>query len=373
MGGNSFGTLFKVTTFGESHGPGMGCVVDGCPAGLPLSIESIRRDLSRRRPGGAGAGVSDRGEDDEPEILSGVYEGKTLGTPIAILVRNNNQRPEDYDNLKDLYRPGHADWPWEAKYGFRDHRGGGRASARETIGRVAAGAIAKVFLGTYGIEIMAWTSSAAGVDVPDLPFINREEIESNPLRMPDRAAASLAMERIESLKSLGDSAGCSVSCVAGNLPPGLGEPVFDKLDARLAAAMLSLGAARAIEFGAGFRAAAGTGSALNDAPVPASRDITPHTPQLPEGVPPVSWKTNNAGGVLGGLSTGADLRFTVTFKPVSSITRPQETVNRRGEKAELLIKGRHDVCVAPRAVPVVEAMCALVLADFILMQKSARI
>ena len=367
MAGNSFGTLFAVTTFGESHGPGVGCVVDGCPAGLCLSVEDIKRDLARRRPGGGGASSS-RLEDDEPEILSGVFEGKTLGTPIAILIRNKNPLPGDYDNLKDVYRPGHADWTWEAKYGFRDHRGGGRASARETAGRVAAGAVARVFLLSLGIEIRAWTAQAAGIDAPrpenagsgnavsgsDVPCssgaFDWDEIENNPLRMPNKAVAEAAMEKIESLKAEGDSAGCTVSCVARNLPPGLGEPVFDKLDARLAAAMLSLGAAKAIEFGAGFAASKGRGSKLNDSPVS-----------------PGTWKTNNSGGVLGGISTGAELFFTVAFKPVPSIAKSQETINRLGEKTEIVIQGRHDACVAPRVVPVVEAMTALVLADFVLL------
>ena len=378
MGGNTFGSLFRVTTFGESHGPGLGCVIDGCPAGLSLSQEDIKQDLRRRRPGGGsrtnGSGAStSRNEADEPEILSGLFEGKTLGTPIAILVRNSNQHSEDYDNLKDLYRPGHADWPWEAKYGLRDHRGGGRTSGRETLGRVAAGAVAKVFLFSRGIEIRAWTSSAAGVDAagPEKgEAFSWEEIENNPLRMPVKAASVLAMEKIEALKAQGDSAGCTISCIVRNLPPGLGEPVFDKLDARIAAAMLSLGAAKAIEFGAGSSASRSSGSKMNDVPVPGGNVFVENA--LPPGVPAVSYKTNNAGGILGGLSTGAELRFTVAFKPVSSIMRTQETVNRQGEKAQLLIHGRHDACIAPRVVPVVEAMCALVLADFVLMQRAAR-
>jgi len=365
MSGNSFGILFRVTTFGESHGPGVGCVVDGCPASLPLSTEDLSRELVRRRPGSGKASTS-RNENDEPEILSGVYEGKTLGTPIAILIRNKNQHSGDYENLKDTYRPGHADWPWEAKYGFRDTRGGGRTSGRETIGRVAAGAIARVFLTSRSVEIRAWTSSAAGVDAPshdgkhaggeNFGAFDWNEIENNPLRMPNKAAALKAMERIETLKEKGDSAGCTVSCIARNLPPGLGEPVFDKLDARIAGAMLSIGAAKAIEFGAGFAVAAGIGSELNDSLIA-----------------PGVWKTNNSGGVLGGLSTGAELFFTVAFKPVSSIGIAQTTINRQGEKTELVIQGRHDVCIAPRVIPVVEAMTALVLADFILLGSGARI
>jgi chorismate synthase len=357
MGGNSFGTLFKIVTFGESHGPALGCVVDGCPAGLPLSVEDINRDLTRRRGGSGGLSTS-RNESDKAEILSGVFEGKTLGTPIAVLVKNEDTRPEDYDYLKDIYRPGHADWPWEAKYGCRDHRGGGRASGRETLGRVAAGAIARAFLVSEGIEIRAWTSEAAGLAAPgeDDSTFDWNEIENNPLRMPNRAAAGLALEKIEEIKAKGDSAGCTVTCLARNLPPGLGEPVFDKLDARIAGAMLSLGAAKGIEFGAGFASSKSSGSSLNDALLS-----------------PGAWKTNNAGGVLGGLSTGAELRFTVAFKPVSSIMSPQETINRRGEKTEIIIHGRHDTCVAPRVVPVVEAMTALVLADFMLLQRSARL
>jgi len=365
MAGNSFGILFRVTTFGESHGPGVGCVVDGCPAGLSLSTEDISHELVRRRPGN-GEASSSRSESDEPEILSGVFEGKTLGTPIAVLVRNKNQRSGEYENLKDIYRPGHADWPWEAKYGFRDHRGGGRTSGRETIGRVAAGAIARVFLASRSVEIRAWTSSAAGVDAPshdgkrageeNTGAFDWNEIENNPLRMPNKAAALKAMEKIENLKEKGDSSGCTVSCIARNLPPGLGEPVFDKLDVRIAGAMLSIGAAKAIEFGAGFAAGKGTGSELNDS-------LTA----------PGIWKTNNSGGVLGGLSTGAELFFTVAFKPVPSIGKAQTTINRQGEKTELVIKGRHDVCIAPRVVPVVEAMTALVLADLILLERSARV
>jgi chorismate synthase len=273
--------------------------------------------------------------------------------------------------LRDLYRPGHGDWPWEAKYGLKDHRGGGRGSARETLGRVAAGAVARVFLASYGIGIRGWTSQAAGIDAPGPgePGFDFGEIENNPLRMPNGESARRAMAKLETLKQEGDSSGCLVSCRAGKLPPGLGEPVFDKLDARLAAAMLSLGAAKGVEFGAGFAAAGGRGSEMNDALIPAGPEET----ELPPGVPRAGWKTNNAGGVLGGLSNGADLFFTVAFKPISSIMQTQETINRRGEKAELLVQGRHDICVAPRAVPVVEAMCALVLADFILLNRSARL
>jgi chorismate synthase len=343
--------------------------VDGCPAGLPLDLADIRAELSRRRPGGGGPSTT-RAETDEPEILSGVFEGKTLGTPIAILVRNTNRRSGDYDALKDLYRPGHADWTWEAKYGFRDHRGGGRSSARETLGRVAAGAVAKAFLTAQGIAIRGWTSSAAGIDAPAFgsPGFDIDEVEKNPLRFPSRDDAERVLARIENLRSAGDSAGGKVSCRVTGLKPGLGEPVFGKLDARLAAAMLSLGAAKGIEFGAGFSAAYAQGSANNDRPIPlrSSRD-------LPPGVPDLDYDTNTAGGVLGGLSTGMPLEFTVAFKPVPSIAQKQETVDRSGTVRELVIGGRHDVCVCPRAVPVVEAMTALVLADLVLLGRADRV
>jgi chorismate synthase len=372
MAGNICGEIFRVTTFGESHGIGLGCVIDGCPAGLPLSAEDIAAELRRRRPGAGGPSTS-RSEGDEPEILSGVFEGKTLGSPIAILVWNAGQRSADYDSLKDVYRPGHADWTWEVKYGIRDHRGGGRSSARETLGRVAAGAVAKAFLAAAGIEIRAWTSAAAGIAAPgpgDEGF-DWNEIERNPLRIPCRETARQALEKLEDIRGGGDSAGCAVSCQVKNLPPGLGEPVFGKLDARLAAAMLSLGAAKGIEFGSGFAAASGLGSEQNDRPIPApeGREI----PGLPPNVPPVLWEGNHAGGVLGGISNGMPVAFTVAFKPVPSISKKQRTVGRSGAAQDLSIGGRHDVCIAPRAVPVVEAMAALVIADLLLMQRAAQL
>jgi chorismate synthase len=412
---NTFGRLFRVTTFGESHGPALGCVIDGCPSGLPLDTEAVATELRRRRPG-AGGPATARAEADEPEILSGVFEGRTLGTPIAILVRNRDQHPADYEELRDVYRPGHADWTWEAKYGLRDHRGGGRSSARETLGRVAAGAVAKRFLTARGITIRAWTSAVAGVRAPDWSpgepeGFDWEEIERNPLRMPPGPAAREALALVEELRRQGDSAGCEISCAAWGLPPGLGEPVFDKLDARLAQAMLSLGAAKGIGFGAGFAAAAGRGSEQNDHPRPlaaprnaddspgASRgrnapaeggagidrsgapegrsedyggggETSPHI--TPPGVPPLIWE-NKAGGMLGGISTGMPLFFTVAFKPVPSVSRPQRTADRRGQVRELEIRGRHDGCIAGRVVPVVEAMTALTLADFVLLQRGARL
>jgi chorismate synthase len=353
MAGNIFGELFKVVSFGESHGPALGCVIDGCPAGIELSVEDIGRELRRRRPGQGGASTS-RDEADEPEILSGVFEGKTLGSPIAILVRNADCPSADYDHLRDICRPGHADFGWQAKYGVRDHRGGGRSSGRETLCRVAAGAVAKQFLAAYGIRITAWSSALAGLDMPepgDADF-NFDEIEQNPLRAPGKAAAEKALKAIEALRADGDSAGGMVSCLARGVPPGLGEPVFGKLDARLAGAMLSIGAAKGIEFGAGFAAAGLKGSENNDMPVAG---------------------TNNAGGILGGISSGQDITFNVAFKPTPSISKPQKAFNSAtGEIVDLIISGRHDACIVPRAVPVVEAMTALVLADLVLLQRGAR-
>ncbi|MDR2186411.1 MAG: chorismate synthase, partial [Treponema sp.] len=334
MAGNTFGDLFAVTTFGESHGPAMGCVVDGCPAGLPLDIEIIRRDLRRRRPGGPGS--TTRIEADEPEILSGVFQGKTLGTPIAILIRNTSQRSADYDKLRDLYRPGHADWTWEAKYGIRDHRGGGRSSGRETVSRVAAGAVAKALLAAAGITVRAWTAAIAGIEAPgpEEAGFDLDEAEGNPLRVPHRETAGRILAELERLRASGDSAGGIVTCSAAGLPPGLGEPVFGKLDARIASAMLSLGAAKGIEFGAGFKAAESFGSEQNDLLAPGCAPAVdlrrPAAPALPEGVPDIRYRTNNAGGVLGGISTGMSLEFRVAFKPVPSIMQQQETTDRRG-------------------------------------------
>lgn len=375
MGGNTFGTIFTVTTFGESHGPAAGCVVDGCPAGLPLSPEDISRELRRRRPGGGAAGTS-RKEPDEPEILSGLFEGKTLGSAIAIVVRNTGQHSSDYDDLRDLYRPGHADWTWEAKYGRRDHRGGGRSSGRETLGRVAAGAVARVFLAARGISLRAWTSSIAGITIPgpETPGFTVDEIDGNPFRLPRRDYTGQVMEKIEALKNEGDSAGGIVSCAVTGLPPGLGEPVFGKLDARIAEAMLSLGAARGVEFGAGFAAAGLRGSENNDRPLPGRAEaFSAGEGGLPPGVPALDFVSNRAGGVLGGLSTGKPLEFCVAFKPVPSITKKQTTVDRQGAVRELAIRGRHDICIVPRAVPVVEAMAALVIADLLLLHRCARL
>jgi chorismate synthase len=367
MAGNIFGSIFRVVTFGESHGPAVGCVVEGCPAGISVDTEDIARDLRRRRPGTGAPGTSPRSEEDNPEILSGIFEGKTLGTPIAVVIRNTNPRSADYDNLKDSYRPGHADWTWDAKYGFRDHRGSGRSSGRETAGRVAAGAVAKAFLAPLGITVTAWVSQAAGIDAPAPgdPDFDLAMAAANPLRVPGRAEQ--IGKRLTELAAAGDSAGGLVSCRVSALPPGLGEPVFGKLSARIGEAVLSIGACKGVEFGAGFAAALLQGSENNDEPVPDSR-----VKGIPPGIPGLSFTTNRAGGSLGGISTGMDLEFRAAFKPTASIGLPQKTVNRNGEAGELTVSGRHDACILPRVVPVVEAMTALVVADLILQHRSAR-
>ncbi|GAB6392770.1 MAG: chorismate synthase [Treponematales bacterium] len=371
MSGNVFGSLFRVVTFGESHGAAVGCVIDGCPAGLALEREDIARELRRRRPGGGGAST-ERAEADEPEILSGVFEGRTLGTPIAVVIRNEGQRGGDYEGLREVYRPGHADWTWEAKFGVRDFRGGGRASGRETAGRVAAGAVAKVFLAGLGIRTLAWTSEAAGLRFPGYGEDGFDEaaIESGPLRVPSVRLAEEAARALERLKGEGDSAGGVVSCRVTGLPPGLGAPVFGKLTALLGQAVLSIGGCKGVEFGAGFAAAALRGSENNDIPVPAGGG---GGEGLPEGAPLLAFRSNRAGGSLGGISTGQCLEFRAAFKPAASIARTQETVDRRGRVREISVRGRHDVCVVPRAVPVVEAVTALVLADLALLRRADRV
>jgi chorismate synthase len=371
MAGNTFGAIFCVSTFGESHGEAVGCIIDGCPAGLPISLGDIQLELARRKPGGGGISTT-RQESDEPEILSGVFEGKTLGTPIAIIVRNQNQRSGDYDALKDLYRPGHADWCFDAKYGTRDYRGGGRSSARETIGRVAAGAVAKSFLKQYGIRVQAWTQALAGIEAPsweDTSF-NIDEIERNSLRVPSKESAEKIMKKVEEARKNGDSLGVLISCRVEGLPPGLGLPVFKKLDALLAGAILSIGACKGIEFGAGFDAADKCGSQNNDAML-----LGEKTPcwKTASNVPAAAFAKNDAGGVLGGISTGMPLEFKAAFKPIPSISIPQQTIDKNGEAKTIEVKGRHDVCVCPRVVPVVEAMTALVLADVMLLARSDRV
>lgn len=358
-----FGRLFHVTTFGESHGGGVGVVVDGCPAGLPLDSARIQAQLSRRRPGQS-ALTSPRDEKDLVELLSGVDpdSGKTLGTALAMLVRNENQKSKDYGNLASLYRPSHADYTYEAKFGLRAVAGGGRASARETIGRVAAGALAEQLLEHWAnIQIVAWVSSIADVDapLPDEQVLTRSDVDANDVRCPDPSSAERMTDAIREAQKERDSVGGVIRCVIRNVPPGLGEPVFDKLTADLAKAMMSLPATRGFEVGDGFAATRLRGSQHND-------------PFFSE-AGRVRTRTNHSGGVQGGISNGEAIRFAVAFKPVATIFVPQETVDRTGASVTFQAKGRHDPCVLPRAVPMVEAMAALVLADHMLRQRAARL
>lgn len=352
--GNSFGQLLRVTTFGESHGAGVGVVVDGCPPRLPLAVEDVQRELDRRRPGQSKL-TTQRREPDRVEILSGVHEGLTLGTPIAMLVRNEDMRAGDYEEMKTKYRPSHADFTYQAKYGIRAWEGGGRASARETIGRVAAGAIAQKILGP-GVTIVAWVSRVkdleAGVDASS---VTRDAVEANIVRCPDAAAAAQMIAAIDDARKAGDSLGGVVEAVARGVPVGLGEPVFDKLEADLGKALLSLPACKGFEIGSGFAGTRMTGSQHND----------PFYPQAGR----VRTRTNWSGGVQGGISNGEDIVVRAAFKPTATILREQETVDEQGQATTIAARGRHDPCVLPRAVPIVEAMIALVLADHLLRQR----
>jgi chorismate synthase len=342
MPGSTFGTEFRITTFGESHGGAVGVVVDGATPGVELCEADIQTQLDRRKPGQSDI-TTPRQETDEVSILSGVFEGKTTGTPILLLLHNRDARPSAYDDIREKFRPGHADFTMLKKYGLRDWRGSGRASGRETAGRVAAGAIARKLLDNRGVSIFAYTRRAAGVACET---VDTDVIEQNPMRACDMKAAEEMVRRIEALRDEGNSAGGVVECIAIGLPAGLGEPVFDKLDAELARAMLSIGAIKGVEFGMGFDAAEMTGREHND-------EMTPE-----------GFATNHAGGVLGGISTGEPLIFRVAVKPTSSISQPQQTVDLAGQAVEICTEGRHDPCICPRIVPVVEAMTAVVLEDF---------
>ena len=358
--GSTFGTIFRIATWGESHGGGIGVVVEGCPPRLPLTEEDLQRDLDRRRPGQSRL-TTQRDESDTAEILSGLFEGRTTGTPIAVLVRNADARPAAYEHLKDVYRPSHADYTYDAKYGIRNWQGGGRASARETIGRVAAGALARRLLHQVaGIEVLAWVSRvhtiAADVDASSVTL---EQVEADPTRCPDPDAAAAMTFAIEAARRDGDSLGGIVTCVARNVPPGLGDPVFDRLEADLAKAMLSLPAAKGFDIGSGFDAVAMTGREHNDPFVPGAGGPTT--------------TGNRSGGVQGGISNGADVVCRVAFKPTATISSAQDTVNTSNEPVTLEARGRHDPCVLPRAVPMVEAMALLTLADHWLRQRSVDI
>jgi len=348
--GNNFGTLFQITTWGESHGAGVGVVIDGCPPDLPLAPEEIQAELDRRRPGQS-AIVTPRKEPDCVEILSGLYEGRTTGTPISLLVRNTDQRPSAYDEMLEKFRPSHADYTYQAKFGRRDPRGGGRSSARETVGRVAAGAIAKKILSlSSGVEIRAYVAQVHDIEMGALAeFPSLAAVEANAVRCPDAAAAERMIERIKAVRSEGDSVGGVVECRVRGLPAGLGVPVFDRLEADLAKAMLSLPASKGFEIGSGFGGARLKGSEHNDAF------------EMREGR--VRTASNRSGGVQGGISNGEELVFRTAFKPTATLLRPQKTVTIGGEDTELAARGRHDPCVLPRAVPIVEAMAALVLLD----------
>ncbi len=359
MAGNTFGKIFRLTTFGESHGGGIGGVIDGCPAGLNLNLEMIRYEMSRRKPGQSIVTTS-RKEDDQFEILSGVYEGQTLGSPIAFLIRNLDYKPSDYDNLKNSFRPSHADFTWQEKYGIRDHRGGGRSSARETAARVFAGAIAKQFLSVSGISIAAYVSQVGRIKTEaGYADLDLSLVEESIVRCPDIEVSERMIQYIEKIRNEGDSTGGIIQCIIKNSPAGLGEPVFDKLHADLGKAMLSINAVHGFEYGSGFDGVSMKGSEHNDL---FRKDENGN----------IFTSTNHSGGIQGGISNGMDIFFRVAFKPVSSILREQQTVNEKGEEISLAAKGRHDPCVVPRAVPIVEAMAALVMADHSLRNRNSK-
>jgi chorismate synthase len=358
MAGNSFGTLFKLSTFGESHGEAMGGIVDGCPAGLEIDMNFIQSELDRRKPGQSSI-VSQRNEKDQVEFLSGIFKGRTTGTPVGFSIRNLDQKSKDYDHIADAYRPSHADYTYQAKYGFRDWRGGGRSSARETISRVVGGAIAKLILKKHGIIINAYTSQIGDIKLTKhYSKLDLSKTESNAVRCPDELTARAMQNRIEQVRKEGDTIGGIISCIIQGSPAGLGEPVFDKLHADLGKAMLSINAVKGFEYGSGFEGVSMNGSVHNDA-------FT-----FSEGK--ISTVTNFSGGIQGGISNGEDIYFRVAFKPVATIMKKQTTVSSIGEKIEIMGKGRHDPCVLPRAVPIVEAMSALVMVDHLLRNKSTQ-
>lgn len=369
MAGSVFGTIFQISTWGESHGKGVGVTVDGCPAGIPLSELDIQQWLDRRKPGQSKF-TTQRKEADQAEILSGVFEGKTTGTPIAVMVRNTDQRSRDYSEIASYYRPGHADYTFDRKYGFRDYRGGGRSSGRETIGRVAGGAVAMQLLKAVGIDLFAYTKEIGGIRIDPEKF-SREAILENAVYMPDPDAAAKAGAFLEQCMKEQDSAGGIIECVIRNVPAGLGDPVFEKLDAKLAAAVFSIGAVKGFEVGDGFAAARARGSVNNDSFCKINKNIDSKKDDG-EGES-IEKKTNHAGGILGGISDGSDIIFRAAVKPTPSISAVQETVNRDGEEISISIKGRHDPVIVPRAVVVVEAMAALTIADALLMGMGSRV
>ncbi|MCX5834293.1 MAG: chorismate synthase [Deltaproteobacteria bacterium] len=347
MSGNTFGVLFRVTTWGESHGAAVGAVIDGCPPNIELAGEDIQRELDRRKPGTVPL-TSPRGEEDRVEILSGVFEGRTTGTPIALLIRNRDVDSASYEEIRDVFRPGHGDFTYFEKYGIRDHRGGGRASGRETAARVAAGAVARKVIAREGIDVLGFTVEIGGVTIEKF---SPEEIRKNSLLCSDAGAAEKMRERLDAARMEGDSLGGVVEIRVKGCPPGLGEPVFDKIDAELARALMSIGTVKGVEIGAGFRAARMKGSECNDS------------------ISPEGFGTNHAGGVLAGISTGAEIVIRAACKPIPSIGMEQETIDIQGRPRRISVRGRHDICVIPRIIPVCEAMVCLVLADQLLRQK----
>ena len=353
MSGNKFGSLFQLTTFGESHGEAIGGIIEGCPSGIALDMKAIQLDLNRRKPGQS-AIVTQRKEPDEVKFLSGIFEGKTTGVPIGFAIFNTNQKSRDYDHIKDQYRPSHADKVYDEKYGFRDYRGGGRSSARETASRVVAGAIAKQFL--RNIKFTAYVSSVGKINL-DKPYqeLDFSYIEKNPVRCADPEKAAVMESYIKQIRKEGDTVGGIITCVIQNIPLGLGEPVFNKLHAELGKAMLSINAVKGFEYGSGFEGSKTKGSLHNDL---YNADGTT--------------QTNRSGGIQGGISNGMDIYFNVAFKPVATIMQSQKTINKKGEAVDMQGKGRHDPCVVPRAVPIVEAMAALVLADFTLLNRTIK-
>lgn len=358
MSANSYGEIFRLTTFGESHGAAIGGIIEGCPAGIKVNTEFVQLMLDRRRPGQLSIS-SQRKESDKVEFLSGIMDGVALGTPIGFIIRNEDARPVDYSHLKDAYRPSHADFAWDSKFGIRDHRGGGRSSARETASRVVGGAVAMQLLNTQKINLQAWVSSVGNITMPELHSFTEEEIYSNEIRCPHKETAEKMIQLIKNVRADGDSLGGIVTCVIKGVPAGLGEPVFDKLHACLGKAMLSINAVKGFEIGSGFAAAAMKGAEHNDI-------FTSYKGKI-------STLTNRSGGIQGGISNGEDIIFRVAFKPVATLMIEQESVNAAGESVLVKGKGRHDPCVVPRAVPIVESMAALTIADHLLRQRLSRI
>lgn len=355
---NSYGTLFRISTFGESHGPAIGVIIDGCPAGLPIDEAFIQSELDRRKPGQSKI-TTQRKEDDTFRILSGVFEGKSTGTPIAIVIENQDQRSKDYSHIAETFRPSHADYTYESKYGVRDYRGGGRSSARETAARVAAGAVAKLLLARQNIHIQAFVSRVGDIVAPHYTTLDLNKTEDNIVRCPDDKIAAEMIALIDQVRLERDTIGGIVTCVIKNTPVGLGEPVFDKLHAELGKAMLSINAVKGFEYGSGFAGITLRGSEHND--------------EFYNEGGRIRTKTNFSGGIQGGISNGEDIYFNVAFKPVATIMQDQATVDKHGNETSVSGKGRHDPCVVPRAVPIVEAMAALVLADFFLRNKTSKI